>query len=323
MKRSLYITVLFLIGLGWISIPTSNVRAQSYPNRTIQLITPGAPGLLQDITCRQFAEEIGKTIGGQVIVVNKTGASMTLAADAVVRSKKDGYTFLYASATPLVYAPVTNPKIVPYDPLKDLEPLGGQLVWPLTVTVQEGSPWKTFHELIDYAKKNPEKLRMGSIGLGSTDNFNLTIIQSLTGTQFTHIPMSTAPALSLLGGHIEVVMSPITEVNSYVQAGKLRLLLLTSKLPRYPNIPTITELGYKQELITGWLSFFAPTGIPEDVKKVWVAAIEKAFNNPELKAKIEKVDFSPVYKFPAEFKKMLEAEYQRANELADKIGLRK
>ena len=323
MKRSLYISLLFLIGLGWIVIPTSDVLAQSYPNHTIQLITPGAPGLLQDITCRQFAEEIGKIIGGQVIVVNKTGASMTLAADAVVRSKKDGYTFLYASATPLVYAPVTNPKIVPYDPLKDLEPLGGQLVWPLTVTVQEGSPWKTFQELIDYAKKNPEKLRMGSIGLGSTDNFNLTIIQSLTGTQFTHVPMSTAPALSLLGGHIELVMSPITEVNSYVQAGKLRLLLLTNKLPKYPSVPTITELGYKQELLTNWLSFFAPAGLPEDVKKVMVGAIEKAMKNPELKAKIEKVDYAVEYKTPAEFKKLLEEEYKRADAIALKIGLRK
>ena len=89
------------------------------------------------------------------------------------------------------------------------------------------------------------------------------------------------------------------------------------------NVPTLSELGYKQHLITGWLSFFAPTGIPEDVKKVWVAAIEKAFKDPELRAKIERVDFSPVYKSPAEFKKMLEAEYKRANELADKIGLRK
>jgi tripartite-type tricarboxylate transporter receptor subunit TctC len=94
-------------------------------------------------------------------------------------------------------------------------------------------------------------------------------------------------------------------------------------LPQYPNIPTLTELGYKQELITGWLSFFAPAGIPEDVKKVWVAAIEKAMKNPDLKAKIERVDFSPEYKSPAEFKKMLETEYERANALAVKIGLRK
>jgi tripartite-type tricarboxylate transporter receptor subunit TctC len=322
MKRFIWV-VLFLTGLGWMGITPSPVGAQRYPNHPIQLITPGAPGLLQDITCRQFAEEIGKTLGVPVTVLNKTGASMTLAADYVVRSKKDGYTFMYGSATPLVYAPVTNPKIVPYDPLKDLDPMGGQLVWPLTVTVQEESPWKTFNDLMEYAKKNPGKLRMGSIGLGSTDNFNLTIIQSLTGTQFTHVPMSSTPALALMGGHIELVMSPITEVNSYVQAGKLRLLLLTSKLANYPNVPTLAELGYKQDLITGWLSFFGPSGLPEDVKKVMVAAIEKAMKNPELKAKIEKVDFRVDYKTPAEFKKMLEEEYKRAEGIAVKIGLRK
>jgi tripartite-type tricarboxylate transporter receptor subunit TctC len=322
MKRFVWMA-LVLTGLGFVGIPFSNVGAQSYPNHPIQLITPGAAGLLQDITCRQFAEEIGKTLGVQVTVLNKPGGSMTLAADFVARSKKDGYTFLYGSATPLIYAPVTNPKIVPYDPHKDLDPMGGQLVWPLTVTVQEESPWKTFNDLIEYAKKNPGKLRMGSIGLGSTDNFNMTIIQSLTGAQFTHVPMSSTPALALMGGHIELVMSPITEVNSYVQAGKLRLLLLTRNLPKYPNVPTITQLGYKQDLLTGWLSFFAPAGLPEEVKKVMVAAIEKAMKNPELKAKIEKVDFTIDYKTPSEFKKLLEEEYERADAIALKIGLRK
>ncbi len=322
MKRSISI-ILVLASVGLLGIPVSHVTAQPYPNRPIQLVTPGAAGLLQDITCRQFAEEIGKTLGVQVTVLNKTGGSMTLAADYVARSKKDGYTFLYGSATPLIYAPVTNPKIVPYDPLKDLDPLGGQLVWPLTVTVQEGSPWKTFNDLIEYAKKNPGKLRMGSIGLGSLDNFNMTIIQSLTGAQFTHVPMSSTPALALMGGHIELVMSPITEVNSYVDAGKLRLLLLTGKLSKYPSVPTLAELGYKQELLTNWLSFFAPAGLPEDVKKILAAAIEKAMKNPELKAKIDKVDFRMDYKSPAEFKKILEEEYERANAIALKIGLRK
>ena len=322
MKRFVWM-VLFLTGLGFLGMTTSHVTAQPYPNRPIQFITPGAPGLLQDITCRQFAEEIGKTLGVQITVLNKPGASMTLATDFVARSKKDGYTFLYGSATPLIYAPVTSPKIVPYDPFKDLEPMGGQLLWPLTVTVQEESPWKTFQDLIEYAKKNPGKLRMGSIGLGSLDNFNMTIIQSLTGAEFTHVPMSSTPAVALMGGHIELVMSPITEVNSYVQAGKLRLLLLTNKLPKYPSVPTITELGYKQELLTNWLSFFAPAGLPEDVKKVMVGAIEKAMKNPELKAKIEKVDYAVEYKTPAEFKKLLEEEYKRADAIALKIGLRK
>jgi tripartite-type tricarboxylate transporter receptor subunit TctC len=278
---------------------------------------------MQDISCRILGEEVGKTLNVQMTVMNKPGASMTLATDAVVRSKKDGYTILYASATPLVYAPVTNPKIVPYDPVKDLEPLGGEAVFPFTVTVQEDAPWKTFPELVDYAKKNPGKLRVATPGVLSTDNFNVQVVQALTGAQFTHVPMSSGPAIALLGGHVELTFSPITEVSQYVQAGKLRILLLSTKLSQYPKVPTIRDFGYKQDLFTGWFGFFAPSGIPDDAKKLLIAAIEKAFKNPEVKAKIEKLEFSVDYKSPEEFKKMLAEEYERASGIAEKLGIKK
>ena len=221
--------------------------------------------------------------------------------------------FLYASATPFVYAPVTNPKVVPYDPLKDLEPLGGEAVFPFTVTVQEDAPWKTFAELVDYAKKNPGKLRVATPGAVSTDNFNVQVVQSLTGAQFTHVPLPSGPAIALLGGHVELTFSPISEVSQYVKAGKLRLLLLSNKMPQFPGVPTIRDFGYKQDLIRGWFAFFAPAGIPDEVKKALVPAIEKAFKNPEVKEKIEKLEFSVDYKSPEEFKKMLAEEYERAN----------
>jgi tripartite-type tricarboxylate transporter receptor subunit TctC len=278
---------------------------------------------MQDITCRLLGEEVGKILNVQMTVMNKPGASMTLATDAVVRSKKDGYTILYASATPLVYAPVTNSKIVPYDPLKDLEPLGGEAVFPFTVTVQEGAPWKTFQELVDDAKKNPGKLRVATPGILSTDNFNVQVVQALTGAQFTHVPMASGPAIALLGGHVELTFSPITEVSQYVQAGKLRLLLVSTKLSQFPKVPTIRDFGYKQDLFTGWFGFFAPSGIPDDAKKMLVGAIEKAFKNPEVKAKVEKLEFSVDYKSPEEFKKMLAEEYERASGIAEKLGIKK
>ena len=318
MKRFILIVGLFLVFLV-----APSAQAQPYPNHPIQLLTPGTPGLMQDITCRLLGEEVGKILNVQMTVMNKPGASMTLATDAVVRSKKDGYTLLYASATPLVYAPVTNPKIVPYDPLKDLEPLGGEAVFPFTVTVQEGAPWKTFPELVDYAKKNPGKLRVATPGVLSTDNFNVQVVQALTGAQFTHVPMASGPAIALLGGHVELTFSPITEVSQYVQAGKLRILLLSTKLSQFPKVPTIRDFGYKQDLFTGWFGFFAPSGIPDDVKKVLVPAIEKAFKNPELKAKIEKLEFSVDYKPPEEFKKMLLEEYERASAIAEQLGIKK
>jgi len=322
MKRFLFVVVLFLV-VCQLGIETPAGHAQPYPTHPIQLLTPGTPGLMQDISCRILGEEVGKTLNVQMTVMNKPGASMTLATDAVVRSKKDGYTILYASATPLVYAPVTNPKIVPYDPVKDLEPLGGEAVFPFTVTVQEDAPWKTFPELVDYAKKNPGKLRVATPGVLSTDNFNVQVVQALTGAQFTHVPMSSGPAIALLGGHVELTFSPITEVSQYVQAGKLRILLLSTKLSQYPKVPTIRDFGYKQDLFTGWFGFFAPSGIPDDAKKLLIAAIEKAFKNPEVKAKIEKLEFSVDYKSPEEFKKMLAEEYERASGIAEKLGIKK
>jgi tripartite-type tricarboxylate transporter receptor subunit TctC len=322
MKRFLFaVALLSVVCQFYIGIPS--VHAQPYPNHPIQLLTPGTPGLMQDVTCRLLGEEMGKTLNTQVIVMNKPGASMTLAADAAVRSKKDGYTILYASGTPLIYAPITDPKIVPYNPLKDLEPLGGQAIFPFTITVQEGAPWKTFAELVDYAKTNPGKLRVATPGISSTDNFNVQVVQVLTGAQFNHIPMPSGPAIALLGGHVEVTFSPISEVGQYVKGGKLRLLLLSTKMSDYPNIPTIRDLGYKQDLFKGWFAFFAPSGIPDEAKKALVPAIEKAFKNPEIKAKIEKFEFSVDYRSPEEFKKMLAEEYARIDAIAGKLGLKK
>jgi len=204
-----------------------------------------------------------------------------------------------------------------------VEPLGGEAVFPFTITVQEGSPWKTFPELLDYAKKNPGKLRVATPGILSTDNFNVQVVQALTGAQFTHVPMASGPAIALLGGHVEVTFSPITEVSQYVQAGKLRLLLLSTKLAQFPQVPTIRDFGYKQDLFTGWFAFFAPAGIPDDVKKVLIPAIEKAFKNPEVKAKVEKLEFFVDYKSPEEFKKMWVEEYERASAIAEKLGIKK
>ena len=299
------------------------VFSQTYPNHTIQLVIPGAPGLMQDIPGRLLSEEVGKLIKEQIVVVNKPGASMTLGTDAVAKSKKDGYTLLFTATAPLVYPRIFNPQSLPYDPNKDLDPLGGRALISFTVTVQESSPWKTFVELIDYAKKNPEKLRVGTPGIETAANFDLQIIQSLTDTQFIHIPITKGPAVSLLGGHIEVVVLPVTEVISYAQAGKLRILLVSNKLPEFPNVPTLRELGYKQDLLPTWFGFYGPAGLPEEVKKVIVPAIEKAIRNPDLKPRLEKMNFFVDYKSPSEMRKLITEEYDTVNAIAQKLGLAK
>jgi tripartite-type tricarboxylate transporter receptor subunit TctC len=278
---------------------------------------------MQDIPGRLLSEEVGKLIKQQIVVVNKPGASMTLGTDVVAKSKKDGYTLLFTATAPLVYPRVFDPQSVPYDPDKELEPLGGRALISFTVTVQENSPWKTFGELIDYAKKNPEKLRVGTPGVETAANFDLQIVQSLTNTQFIHIPITKGPAVSLLGGHIEVVVLPITEVISYAEAKKLRILLVSNKMPEIPDVPTPRELGYKQDLLPTWFGFYGPSGLPEEVKRVLVPAIEQVIKNPEMKAKLERMHFVVDYKSPAEMRKLATEEYETVSTMAKKLGLGK
>jgi tripartite-type tricarboxylate transporter receptor subunit TctC len=321
MKR--FVLVSLLAACTWI-VGAAGVYAQPYPNRPIQLVIPGSAGLMLDIPGRVLSEEVGKLIKQQIIVANKPGASMTLGTDAVAKSKKDGYTLLFTGTAPLVYPRILDPQSIRYDPDKDLEPLGGRTIISFTLAVQESSPWKTFAELIDYAKKNPGKLRAATPGIETTANFDLQIIQSLTGAEFNHVPIVKGPAVALLGGHIEVVVVPITETISYAQAGKLRILLISDKMPEIlPNVPTPRELGYKQDLISAWFGFYGPTGMPEEAKKILIPAIERAVMNPELKARLEKMNFSVDYKGPAEMRKLITDEYQTASTIAKKLGLMK
>jgi tripartite-type tricarboxylate transporter receptor subunit TctC len=321
-------STILVLGLCLIVCVCSSAVTQAasshYPNRPIQLVVPLPPGAQGDISARILVDEMARLLGTQIIVVNKPGATNILGTDAVVRSKKDGYTIVYTSSGGIVYTRVTNPETVPYDPDKDLEPLGVYVFYPLTVTVQESSPWKTLPELIDYAKKNPGKIRASTSGIGSTDHFNVGILQSLTGAEFTHIPFKGGESVvtALLGGHVEAAFDTLSKVLPHVSDGKLRVLVISKKRPDFPNIPTLAELGYKQGLVSAWFGFYGPSGIPEDARSALVSAIEKAINHPELKAKTEKLGFIVDYKSPAEMRKLAVDDYERATAIAEKLGIK-
>ena len=318
-----FLIALFLVGQGL--FVAQGAFTQPYPNRPIQLIIPNVAGAIVDINARTLAEELAKTLGAQIIQVNKPGAATTLGLDIVARSKKDGYTLAYTGSSGLVYARILNPATFPYDPEKDLEPLGLHVTVPFALAVQASSPWKTFTELVDYARKNPGKLRVDTIGVGSTPHFVLEIIQSVTGAQFTHVPFKGGESVitALLGGHVEMTCDAVNKFIPHVESGKMRVLLLTHKISELPNVPTLGELGYKQELPPLWFAMYGPAGLPEEVRKVLIPAVEKAIKNPELRAKIEKLKFIVDYKSPPEMKKMVAEEYARALAIANKVGLGK
>jgi tripartite-type tricarboxylate transporter receptor subunit TctC len=318
----IFFAVLLVLALGTLAPPAS--LAQRYPDRPIQLVIPNVAGSSMDLGARMIGTELEKTLGTKIIPNNRPGAGTVLGTDAVVRAKKDGYTLLYGDfSSALIVAPILNPEIVHYDPSKDVEPLGLHFLFPNAFTVRGDSPWKTFRELIDHAKKEPRKVRVSTMGVGSLPHFFLEMIQANTGAQFNHVPFEGGESVitAVLGGHVEATFQALVRVKSHVDAGKMRILLMNIKMPAFPEIPTITELGYKQGLPVAGFGLYAPAGIPEEAKSILVPAIEKAVRNT--KPKVDQIWGIIDYKTPSEQKKMWEEEYKKIYEIATRIGLRK
>jgi tripartite-type tricarboxylate transporter receptor subunit TctC len=325
MKRNLFKAMLFLMVI-LPCVAGVTAWAQPYPNRPINLILPGSAGSIIDITGRILGDELGKILGQQIVPINKAGGAFTVGTDFVAKAKKDGYTLSYTNNPAIVYARILTPDTIPYDPDRDLEPLGLHLFFAHTIAVQESAPWKTFEQLLDFAKKNPGKVNINTPGIGSTAHFHLEIIQSLTGAQFNHVPFKSGEAVvtGLLGGHVDATFDAVSKLRPHMESGKVRMLLVSIKVPDLPKVPTLADLGYKQQqLVPSWFGMYGPAGLPEDVKKVLIPAIEKAVKNPELKTKIEKLDFIVEYRTPAEQKKLSTEEYESAKVIAKKIGLSK
>ncbi len=222
-KQRFYLLVAFLGPLflfGSVVLTPSGFCA-GYPDRQILLICPNVPGAPGDIAARMLADELGPILGQKVIVNNKPGAGTALAAETVLRSKKDGYTLLYSGNSAFIYVPNVNPEAVHYDPVKDAEPLGVHFVMPTVVSVRADAPWKTFPQLVDYAKKNPGKLRFSSIGVGSQPHFGIELLQMITGIQVTHIPFKGGESVvtAVLGGHVEATLDGIRKAQTPLGCG--------------------------------------------------------------------------------------------------------
>jgi len=290
--------------------------AQTYPSLPIQMVIPMAPGDTVDLAGRAIGAEMSKLLKTPVLPINKVGGGSTIGADSVVRSKKDGYTILFANSN-IYYAHAISPETVPYHPLNDLEPLCLAVSVPLTIPVKADAPWKTFQELMAYMKQNPGKIRGSSSGVGSVGHYNFEVIRIETGNEITMIPFKGAsPAMTaLLGGHVETSTLSLSLIAPNVQAGKLRILLMSQKVPDFPNVPTLKQLGYKQDIMPVRFAFYVPTGLPDSIKKVLIPTIEKAIKSPEVLSAVQNMgaieDFVP----GDQFKGMLAEEYNMARQL--------
>jgi tripartite-type tricarboxylate transporter receptor subunit TctC len=312
-----------LVAALLIAIATPHLGAQGYPNQTINLVIPLAAGDAADIACRAMGEELSKLLKAPIIVLNRPGAGGTLGTDSVVKAKKDGYTIVLTNNAALIYNRIITPESVSYDPFKDLTPLGLTTRFPLLLLVRQDAPYKTFNEMVEFAKKNPGKVRVGTVGSGSVGHFTLEIINSLTGAGLTMVPFKGASpgVTALLGGHVEGGVLALGTLLSHLKTGSMRAVLSSHKIPEFPDIPTLPQLGYRQNLFGVWLAFFAPSGVPVEVTKAWIPAIEKVVKDPAVTAKLAGLGMIQDYLPPEKLFAEIREEHRTIEEIAKKVGL--
>ena len=302
-----------LVPLFFLIIISYSAHAQTYPNQPIRMVITQAPGDAADIMCRAIGTELAKILGTPVIPLNKVGGGGTVGSDFVAKGKKDGYTILFTSSN-IFYAHAMNPEEIPFNPLQDLEPLCSATSVPLVTTVKADSPWRSFQELVDYMKQNPGKIRGGTVGVGTVGHFNLEIIHLETGREVTMVPFKGGSPLltALLGGHIEMADLAMGMISSHINTGTLRGLLTSKKIPEFPNIPTLTQLGYKRDKFSFWTAFFLPVGVPESIKKILSAGLEKAIKSEDSVSVFHKTGALEDYKPQDVIKKVIDEEYGMA-----------
>jgi tripartite-type tricarboxylate transporter receptor subunit TctC len=314
----------FISALALLCLPIC-AQAQAFPNGAISVVVPLAPGDAADISARTMGEEISKQLGAPVVAINRPGAGGAVAAASVAQAKKDGQTLLFAQNSALTFRVVLDPQGANYDPLRDLVPLGLTSRTPTMLVVRSDAPYKTFAELVDYAKKNPGKVRIGHPGVGSVGDFCVQLINALAGTDLTGIPHpGAAPAVAALrGGHIEGVALALGALSTQIRAGAFRGLATSSRAPDFADVPTLRELGYPEELFGVWFSFLAPAGIPEESRKALVAAIEQAAKSPAVAARLAPLGILQSYAGPEQLTAEIIEESKRVSAMARKTGVLK
>ncbi len=313
-----------LVAVALVCLPAC-VLAQPFPNGPINVVVPLAPGDAADMAARVMGEEISKRLNTPVIAINRPGAGGAVAAASVVQAKKDGQTLLFAQNSALTFRVVLDPKSAAYDALRDLTPLGLSSRTPSVLVVRSDAPYKSFAELVDYAKKNPGQVRIGHPGVGSVGDFCVQLINALAGTDLLGVPYTGAsPAVAALrGGQIEGVVLALGALSTHVKAGTFRGIAASNRVAEFADIPTLREMGYREELFGVWFSFLAPAGIPEGARKALVDAIEQAVKAPAVTARLAPLGIVQSYAGPEQLEAEIREELKRVSEMARKTGLAK
>jgi len=288
--------------------------AQSYPSRPVRIIVPWPPGQATDIAARVVAEKLQQQLGQPFVADNRPGAGGSIGTDAVAKGAADGYTLLAASSGPISIMP--NLQKIPYDPLKDLQPVSLIAMAPFALVTHPSFPAKNAAEFVALVRANPDKYTFSSSGTGATAHLVSELFNSMAGLKARHVPYKgSAPALSdLMGGQIDYTLETVASLAGHIKAGRLKVLGVTSgkRTAALPDVPTLAEAanipGYD---IGAWIGYAAPPGTPKDVATKLAAEIAKAMQAPDLKERYLSLGLDPASNTPDEMASFLRNEQAR------------
>ncbi len=290
---------------------TACAAAQPYPTKAVRMVVPFAAGAgSNDIMARLVAQKLSDSLGQQVVVDNRPGASGIIGTELVAKAPPDGYTVLMMSLTFTV-----NPSLykkLPYDTLRDFAPVTLVASAPLMLVVHPSVPAKAVSEFIAYARANPDKLNFGSGGPGTTPHLAGEMIKSMAGIRVTHVPYKGgAPALAdLVGGQIQFMCENIPGTLPFAKSGKLRALAVTDlkRSALLPELPTLDESGLRGYQIVGWNGLFAPAGTPRAIVDRLHAEVVRALALSDVQQRLTTMGADGVGSAPAQFSAFIKAE---------------
>jgi len=290
--------------------------AETYPSHPVRFIVGFPPGGPTDVYARLIGEWLTNRLGQPFVIENRPGAGSTIGIEAVVTSPPDGYTLLLISSSASISA--SYYKNLDFDLIRDIAPVCGVASVPMVMVVHPSVPAKTVPEFIAYAKTNPGKIDMASVGNGTTPQMAGELFKLMAGVDLLHVPYhGAAPALTdLLGGRAQVMFESVTTLVPYIQAGKLRALAVSTKIrsPLLPNVPAIAEFlpGYEANT---WFGIAAPKKTPADIVDLLNKAINAGLKDPVVSARLADLGTTPLTGSPADFEKIFVGDTEKWGKL--------
>jgi tripartite-type tricarboxylate transporter receptor subunit TctC len=295
----------------------------AFPDRPLRYVMGSAAGGGPDVASRVVMAELSRQTGQQVIVENRPGASGVLGMEVIARATPDGYTLGHGNINTMAINRSVLGKL-PYDPDRDLQAVVLMYNSPNLLAVTLTLPVKTVHELIDYAKKNPDKLTFASTGNGSSVHVGMELFKLMTGTQMVHVPYkaATVAITDLTAGRVQLMADNIQSIGSHVKAGRLRGLAVTSgrRVPAFSELPTVAEAGVPGFDVSAWAGAIVPAGVPKAIISRLNAELNKALATPSVRDKLPEMGLEIVGGTPEQYAAHIKSEAVKWADVVKRSG---